>query len=301
MIGHVDHIGNVAVRRVAPGIEVHSGRTRGPRCSYVLSGSDLLLVNDSPFGRVRCRARERRLGAGLLAVVETGEVVSVDQPAESCYRALHLPPGLLAALPEFPPEISLGNSANHRIAWVVGGPGLCDLVDDVDTDDGLAEFLARTRLGRRSGLWIAAAERAAHAVVCRVRDHLRQHFARKVMLEELAQKAGMSRFALVRAFAREIGIPPHTYQIHLRVQRARELIAGGSSLSEVSLEVGFTDQSHLNRHFKRLIGITPGLYARSLVGDSAPPRMDPRIPFFAAITDLGYATNNVQETARRAV
>jgi AraC-like DNA-binding protein len=121
------------------------------------------------------------------------------------------------------------------------------------------------------------------------------------MLEELAERAGMSRFALVRAFAREVGIPPHTYQIHLRVQRARELIAGGSSLSEVSLEVGFTDQSHLNRHFKRLIGITPGLYARSLAGDWAPPRLDARIPFLAAITDPGYATNDVHETARRAV
>ena len=261
-----------------------------------------MLVTDSPFGRVRCRGRERRLGAGLLAVVEAGEVVSVDQPAESHYRALHLPPGLLPALPDVPPEISLGIPGNHRIAWVLGGPGLCQLVDDIDADDGLTEFLACTRVGRRSGLWIAAAERAAHAVVCRVRDHLRQHFARKVMLEELAQKAGMSRFALVRAFAREVGIPPHTYQIHLRVQRARELIADGMPLSEVSLEVGFTDQSHLNRHFKRLIGITPGMYARSLAGETVVrPGRDPRIPFLAALTDLGYATNNVQETARRAV
>ena len=81
--------------------------------------------------------------------------------------------------------------------------------------------------------------------------------------------AGMCRYALVRAFTREIGIPPHAYQIHLRISKARALIAAGKALSEVSLQVGFSDQSHLHRHFRRLVGMTPGQYARAV---APPPR-----------------------------
>jgi AraC-like DNA-binding protein len=274
----LDEAGPVAVRRMAPGIEVHGGRTRSPRVAHVLNGSDLLLVVGSPLARLRCRGKEWRVGASFVSVVESGDVIAVDQPSDSSFRLLHLAPGLLHGLPDAPPEIHRSASGIARIAWVAAGPGLCELVDDIDQEDAVAEFVACTRLAARCRIWIAAAEPVAHAVVCRARDYLREHFARKVTIDELARRAGMSRFALVRAFAREVGIPPHTYQTHLRVQQARELIAEGVALSEVSLAVGFADQSHLNRHFKRLIGVTPGLYARAIAG-----------------------TKNVHEHARRAV
>lgn len=87
-------------------------------------------------------------------------------------------------------------------------------------------------------------------------------------LPELAQACGAEMYALHRAFTRETGLPPHAYQTHLRLRRAKELLRAGASLAEAALESGFCDQSHMNRHFARLVGQTPAQYA----GAFAPKR-----------------------------
>ena len=68
---------------------------------------------------------------------------------------------------------------------------------------------------------------------------------------------------LVRAFRREVGIPPHRYLTGRRLDRARHLLLAGHRPSDVAVEVGFHDQAHLTRHFKRTLGVTPGAYAAS--------------------------------------
>ena len=70
--------------------------------------------------------------------------------------------------------------------------------------------------------------------------------------------------------ARRVGLPPHAYQIQLRVARARELVAAGVPLAEVATMTGFADQSHLTRLFKRVVGIPPGQYAALLASQGAP-------------------------------
>lgn len=95
-------------------------------------------------------------------------------------------------------------------------------------------------------------------------------------LSELAERVGVSRFQLVRAFSRELGVPPHEYQIQLRVNRAKELLAGGRLAADVASELGFTDQSHLTRHFKRLTLMTPGDYARKVRRSEPPPSLRQR-------------------------
>jgi len=82
-------------------------------------------------------------------------------------------------------------------------------------------------------------------------------------LEDLAQACGVGAFALHRAFSREVGLPPHAFQTHLRLRRAKELLRAGVPLSEAALAAGFCDQSHMNRHFARLVGLTPAQYARA--------------------------------------
>jgi AraC-like DNA-binding protein len=81
-------------------------------------------------------------------------------------------------------------------------------------------------------------------------------------LETLARKAGLSRFHALRSFKRRYGLPPHAYQIAVRLGQARRLLSEGSAPVEVALRCGFVDQSHFNRHFKRSYGITPLHYAR---------------------------------------
>ena len=67
----------------------------------------------------------------------------------------------------------------------------------------------------------------------------------------------------MRSFSREVGIPPHRYLTGRRLDRARRLLLAGGRPAEVAAEVGFHDQAHLTRHFKRMLGVTPGAYAAS--------------------------------------
>lgn len=81
-----------------------------------------------------------------------------------------------------------------------------------------------------------------------------------VSLEELAKLAGISPFHLVRTFQKQFGFPPHAYQIQARLRYARRLLKAGHSISDTAHECGFHDQSHLHRHFKKAMGITPKQY-----------------------------------------
>lgn len=89
-------------------------------------------------------------------------------------------------------------------------------------------------------------------------------------LETLARRAGLSRFQALRAFKRRYGLPPHAYQLCLRISHARRLLLQGESAADVAALCGFADQSHFNRHFKRLNGVTPVQYARGRLSQSSP-------------------------------
>lgn len=98
--------------------------------------------------------------------------------------------------------------------------------------------------------------------VKRVREYLETYYEANTSLDELAVIAGLSPFHLVRVFKDETGLPPHTYLTHVRIQRAREMLQNNPrSIADVAYATGFTDQSHLTRWFKRIVGITPGKYA----------------------------------------
>jgi AraC-like DNA-binding protein len=100
--------------------------------------------------------------------------------------------------------------------------------------------------------------------VRRAMDYLRDCYQEPVDLEDLASLTGLGRFSLIHAFSSRVGMPPHAYQIHVRVERARALLAAGVPAAQAAAEVGFVDQSHFIRHFKRILHVTPGQYARSL-------------------------------------
>lgn len=83
-------------------------------------------------------------------------------------------------------------------------------------------------------------------------------------LATLAAIAGTSRWHFARLFRAATGLPPHAYRIQRQLQKARRLIASGLPVAEVAAASGFTDQSHLTRHFTRAYGVGPGAYARAL-------------------------------------
>jgi AraC-like DNA-binding protein len=97
--------------------------------------------------------------------------------------------------------------------------------------------------------------------LARVRDYIAAHYTHNLSIDELSPLCGLSRFHLMRSFAREYGMPPHAYVNQLRLVEAKKLINSGLRPADAAASVGFYDQSHLTRLFKRAYGITPGAYA----------------------------------------
>jgi len=106
---------------------------------------------------------------------------------------------------------------------------------------------------------------ACPAAVKLIREYLDANFVRAVSLDELSQMAGVGKYYLCREFRRIVGITPHLYQNHLRVNAARKLLLQNKTASEIAQELGFYDQSHFGKNFKRLVGITPQSYAASAI------------------------------------
>ncbi|MEX3815042.1 helix-turn-helix transcriptional regulator [Paraburkholderia sp. BR13439] len=88
-------------------------------------------------------------------------------------------------------------------------------------------------------------------------------FAQPVSLATLAATAGLSVSRFATLFRKEVGISPHRYVCLVRIQHAKRLLRDGVPPSEVATEVGFFDQSHLGRHFRRAVGVTPGHFVAS--------------------------------------
>lgn len=107
-------------------------------------------------------------------------------------------------------------------------------------------------------------EQRARRPVRRALEALHDALEHGITLGSLAEQAGLDKFHLCRAFREEVGMPPYAYLTHLRISRAMGLLTQGLTPSEIALRVGLYDQSQLNRHFKRIIGCTPGQFARAV-------------------------------------
>jgi AraC family transcriptional regulator len=89
-------------------------------------------------------------------------------------------------------------------------------------------------------------------------DYINDHLDQELGLAELAAIVQMSPHYFTRLFKQSTSLTPHQYVIRRRVERAKELLLNRElSIAEVAYSVGFANQSHLNRHLKRLLGVTP--------------------------------------------
>ncbi|WP_073583759.1 AraC family ligand binding domain-containing protein [Vibrio quintilis] len=85
-----------------------------------------------------------------------------------------------------------------------------------------------------------------------------------ISLQELATMVALSPYHFVRAFQKAYGMPPHAYQVQSRLRLAKQWLKNGFPVAHAAQEAGFHDQSHLHRHFKKALGITPGQYIECL-------------------------------------
>jgi AraC-like DNA-binding protein len=167
-----------------------------------------------------------------------------------------LPPSLAGAAVDEPGfDDPLLRRRIHQLHEALDRPG-----DELEAESRLA--LIRSRL--REHLDRHPVERP-HPPLRRLADGLRELLDARVeagiTLKEAGALLGSHPGHLVRAFTATFGLPPHRYLMSRRIERARRLLLAGRRPAEVAAEVGFHDQAHLHRHFKRHVGVTPGVFA----------------------------------------
>jgi AraC family transcriptional regulator len=95
----------------------------------------------------------------------------------------------------------------------------------------------------------------------RVREYIRKNLASNIGLVELAHQVNLSPHYFAMLFKHALGIPPHRYVLQERIREAqRKLAVGRMSISELALNLGFSDQSHFSRAFRKVTGTTPKRY-----------------------------------------
>ena len=99
----------------------------------------------------------------------------------------------------------------------------------------------------------------------RIQEYIEVHLSENIDLVMLSAVGGLSMHHFARQFKQSAGVTPHHYLIEKRIERAQEMLAHSDlSLSEIAFAVGFSDQSHLARHFRYIVGTTPREFRRSL-------------------------------------
>lgn len=84
-------------------------------------------------------------------------------------------------------------------------------------------------------------------------------------IAKIAKHAGMSREDYTRRFSQRVGMPPHAYRMVDRLNDARERLQCGAAIADLAFELGFSDQSHFGRHFRRAFGVSPRVYRDSVL------------------------------------
>lgn len=133
----------------------------------------------------------------------------------------------------------------------------------LERDSALLEILDRllTRYGGAAGA--GARDGVATDVpanILRVRQHLLDHCTENVRLDDLAGVADRSPMYMQRMFVAHFGVSPLEFMLQRRIALATGLLAEGVCAADAAAAAGFCDQSHFIRHFKRIVGVTPGRF-----------------------------------------
>jgi len=231
-----------------------------------------------------CRNAQHVSAAGMIMTFNPDDPHDGHAVTEAgfTYRMIHVGPDLLAAvmsdvagrpagLPLFPVPVAddrlLAASLRRLHGAISGQAGPLEVYERLA---GLVCALDRHAAGRTprrarlEGLDAAAsgwpAGTGGAAPASRVRELLHAEYAGQITADDLAAAAGCSRFAAYRAFRSAFGLSPSDYQRQLRLRAARTLLATGTPAADAAATVGFADQAHLTRWFRRYYGITPGEY-----------------------------------------
>ena len=100
--------------------------------------------------------------------------------------------------------------------------------------------------------------------IATAKDYLHNHYNAKISLHTLSKITNLSPYHLLRAFEKNVGLPPHLYQQQLRIEKACQFLTAGYPLVQIAISTGFADQSHFTRQFKKIMGLTPAYYQETM-------------------------------------
>ncbi len=155
----------------------------------------------------------------------------------------------------------------------------CSAMELQSTMVYLIEALVRECVDRATtgGRHVDQVDRTAEVM----RECLHSEEGTLLNLEALAKRTGVSRFQALRSFKKRYGLPPHAYQLCVRIGLARRLLCEGRNVAHVAADCGFADQSHLARHFRQVLGVTPTEYSK------APPRINDKADIVSSTLGQG--------------
>ncbi|WP_298958079.1 AraC family transcriptional regulator [uncultured Roseibium sp.] len=93
-------------------------------------------------------------------------------------------------------------------------------------------------------------------------DLMKECCDQNVRMADLEAVAQIDRYTLARQFRHAFGTSPHRYLVMRRLDRVKSKLQKGEKLAEAAVGSGFSDQSHMSRHFKRAFGMSPGQWRR---------------------------------------
>ncbi|WP_347557081.1 AraC family transcriptional regulator [Robbsia sp. KACC 23696] len=292
----------VDLRRDAEtGIETIRAHFQGHAYDAHWHDSYLLGVTEQGVQQFDCRGRRVHSRPGQVFMLEPGEIHNGDAPMDEgfTYAMLYLPTAWLegalrqwrdaSGLPDgdlcfartLADAPALGASIRKVFALLRQMPPR--ITRDIAVDALLTQLTEHSHIGNstrgfgragvsRNGASVdpicadasfARDEQSAVVFAARARDYLHAHLEIDVGLDALAEECGTDRFTLTRAFKARYGVAPHAYLVQLRLVSARARLAHGEPVADVAQAVGFADQSHLGRWFRRVYGVPPAQYGKA--------------------------------------
>lgn len=209
--------------------------------------------------------RQARGAEPSMVTVLPPHVVHDGRPATSLgfrKRVLYLETSVLGEQligPAVDRPVIADRTLRRAVSDLHGALGCADDVFEAETRLAFVAERIRAGLGERTS---DLPPMAGREVAERLRAYLDDRAFEAVSMTAAAAELGADPTRLARAFSNAFGIAPHRYLVGRRLDAARDRILAGQPLADVAAEVGFFDQAHLTRRFRRFLGTTPGRFAR---------------------------------------
>lgn len=220
-----------------------------------------------------------RLGPGMLSTLNPDEAHDGNRDGSQAYiaKVMSIPYELITSIAK-----ELGTNECFFKQPLISSPELClafselhdglgfqrHLNDDLDLETRLMAITTELVLRNASQL-SPLLNQPAHGLSVNQVNTIKQKFIdqpeQNFQLDELADDIGLSKFQLLRQFKQAVGMTPHAYQKRIRLEQAKKAIWQGQSISTIAHDVGFFDQSHFNKAFKRAFLVTPSQFQKRVL------------------------------------